>query len=265
MWQAALLVFNTALLFLILGILAAGARDYFRLKRVVRHIATWLSQSMMECDELIDQMLDGEKSPLVPTAQPPAQLTDHATPPRTGGAQRARLAAVAVVGQAREYLGKQVTAAEVEEMPGGEIAKLYQRYEARLGATMTKTLGSSMLQMYALAAGTVLPIPPESQAGLVEDLESDPFLGHALTTVCCKLYHRYGMYLAPLTVVLTTAKHCRFENLQHVGQSNGESSRDPSSGRDRGHEHAATESDCRREHAIRVSEPRESDCTSEGP
>ena len=122
------------------------------------------------------------------------------TPPVSrGGAQRTCLGPVAVGGQAREYLGRQVTVADVEEMPEEEVARLYQRYEARLGAKMTKTLGSSMLQMYALAAGRVLPIPPESWAGLVEDLKMDPFLGHALTTFCCELFHRYGMFLALIT------------------------------------------------------------------
>ena len=48
---------NTVLLILILGTLGLGLRDYFRLKQVVRHIA-----SAMDCDELIDQMLDKEKS-----------------------------------------------------------------------------------------------------------------------------------------------------------------------------------------------------------
>ena len=109
-------------------------------------------------------------------------------------------------------------------MPEEEIAKLYLRYEARLGAVMTKTLGNSMLQMYAIAVGRVLLIPPENQPLLLEDLESDPFLGHALTTAACKLYHRYGMYLAPLTVVLTTARHCRFEPRERAVISDGESS-----------------------------------------
>ena len=42
------------------------------------------------------------------------------------------------------------------------------------------------------------------------DLEDDPFVEHALTTACCEMYYRYGMYLAPLTAAMTTAKHCRF-------------------------------------------------------
>ena len=113
-------------------------------------------------------------------------------------------------GTAKKYLGKQPTLAQIDEMADVEIQKYYTRYEARLGASMTKTLGNSALQMYALAAGRFLPIPPENHIQLVADLEDDPFVEHALTTACCEMYYRYGMYLAPLTAAMTTAKHCQF-------------------------------------------------------
>ena len=60
-----------------------------------------------------------------------------------------------------------------------------------------------------------LPIPPENQFSLLNDLESDPFVEHALSSATCELYHRYGMYLAPLTAMLTTVKHCQF-NKQNI-------------------------------------------------
>ena len=55
-----------------------------------------------------------------------------------------------------------------------------------------------------------LPIPTENQPGLIADLEGDPFVGHALSSATCDLYHRYGMFLALLTAALTTIKHCQF-------------------------------------------------------
>ena len=55
-----------------------------------------------------------------------------------------------------------------------------------------------------------LPIPAENQPGLIADLEGDPFVGHALSNATCELYHRNGMFLAPLTTALTTIKHCQF-------------------------------------------------------
>ncbi|KAI0211962.1 hypothetical protein LSAT2_003160 [Lamellibrachia satsuma] len=52
--------------------------------------------------------------------------------------------------------------------------------------------------------------PPENQLKLVADPEADPFIEYALSTATCELYHKYGMFLAPLTAALTTAKHCQF-------------------------------------------------------
>ena len=45
---------------------------------------------------------------------------------------------------------------------------------------------------------------------LIEDLEEDQFIHYLLTGACCELYYRYGMYLAPFTAMLTTARHINF-------------------------------------------------------
>ena len=92
-----------------------------------------------------------------------------------------------------------------------EVEKLYARYEARLGAAMTKTLGQAALMLYTKAVSMFLPIATESQPGLVADLEADPLAKHALSSAACELYHRYGMFLAPLTTAMTTIKRCQFE------------------------------------------------------
>ena len=53
------------------------------------------------------------------------------------------------------YKETDLTLAQIDEMGDDEISKHYGRYEARLGASMTKTLGASALQMYALVAGNL--------------------------------------------------------------------------------------------------------------
>ena len=165
----------------------------------------------MDCDDLIDQLLEEDGG--VPAGAVPAVTNTTPLPQLLSQRQeqkRTRLAAIVAGGTAQKYIGNRLTLAQIDEMGDDKISKHYSRYEARLGAAMTKTLGASALQMYALAAGKVLPIPPENHALLVADLEEDPFVGHALTTACCELYYRYGMYLAPLTAAMTTAKHCQF-------------------------------------------------------
>ena len=106
------------------------------------------------------------------------------------------------------FKGHAVTPERIDAMEDAAIEELHARYEARLGAAMSKSMGSVLLHMYASMASMLLPLPPSRQLQLVADLEQDPFVSSALQTACRELYYRYGIYLAPLTTALTTAKHC---------------------------------------------------------
>ena len=209
MWELTQPVILVAVL-TILALCSIASVEYIRLRREVKHVISQLQSIVqtvarkMECDDLIDQVLSLDDLPR--EREKPAADTSQQEQEQ----KRARLAAIVAGGTARKYLGKQLTLAQVDEMTDDEVSKHYCRYEARLGASMTKTLGASALQMYSLVAGTFLPIPPENQPQLVSDLIEDPFVEHALTTACCELYYRYGMYLAPLTAAMTTVKHCQF-------------------------------------------------------
>ena len=46
-----------------------------------------------------------------------------------------------------------------------------------------------------------------NQDALSEDLEKDPFLNSALQRFTCKLYYRFGSFLAPLSVGIITRRH----------------------------------------------------------
>ena len=208
----------------------ATARLYFK---QVHRLAIAITKTVrkMDCDELIDEMLSSaggtaEKQHYEGTAgdslaSPDAcsggtaehEVTGQQAPDRVQN-YRERLASVAAGGQPGRYgllaHGNALTASHIEELDDSEIERLYARYEARLGAAMTKTLESAALQLYAGMVCMFLPIPAENQPGLIADLEWDPFVGHALSSATCELYHRYGMFLAPLTAALTTIKHCQF-------------------------------------------------------
>ena len=99
-------------------------------------------------------------------------------------------------------------------MASQEVDKLYCRYEARLGASMTKTLGNSFINLYVMGVSKYFNVinPPK----IIEDLEEDPHINHAMTSVCCELYYKYGMYLAPLTAMLTTASHIDFNKNKNI-------------------------------------------------
>jgi len=113
-----------------------------------------------------------------------------------------------MTGRKMTFKGHAVTPERIDAKEDAEIEELHARHEARLGAAMSKSLGSSHLHVYASIASMLLPLPLSRQLELVADLEQDPFVSSALQSACCKLYYRYGMYLVPLTTTLTTAKHC---------------------------------------------------------
>lgn len=199
MWEALSLVVQI----FIAGLLGWMVYQCFRVKG-------WISRvTQMDCDEIIEQLLaeNAEPSASCSTAMPPVPGVGVAS-------KREQLAALAAGGQTKQCLGRVLVPEQIDSMSDEEVEKLYIRYETWLGAAITKTLGNAILRLYALVAGTFLPIPPENQPKLVTDLEADPFIGHALSSATCQLYHKYGMFLAPVTTALATLKHCQFE-LKH--------------------------------------------------
>ena len=184
----------------------------------------------MDLDEIIDDLLDADDTTYQRRAGPEKttqSVSVRGEADETSGTattsqkmyqqHRERLAALCAGGRARQYLGKALSVDQVDNMEDEEVEKLYGRYEARLGAAMTKTLGAAALQLYTSVASMFLPIPPEEQPELLAELEADPFVEHAVSNATCEMYHRFGMYLAPVTAALTTLRHCRFG--QHDVQS----------------------------------------------
>ena len=144
----------------------------------------------MDCDELIDEMLScsggtAEKQRFEGTAGDSLASPDASSGGGhevTGQSRQqpavldrvqnyhewlASVAAGGGGGQAGRYgllaHGKALTASHVEELDDSEIERLYARYEARLGAAMTKILGSAALQLYPGVVSMFLPIPAENQ------------------------------------------------------------------------------------------------------
>ena len=204
--NTALLICNTVAVLLLLLFVTWGFFVYIRLTHQLRHICNRVAiLRRMDCDQLLQELLSEEEEACLETNDDNVDSINDKQ-----SQHRARLAALVAGGNAKQYLGKQLNLVQVDELSDEEVEKLYSRYEARLGAMMTKTLGSSMLKFYTMVASAFLPIPPLSQEKLSSDLECDPFVNHALTTACCELYHRFGAYLAPITAALTTLKHCEF-------------------------------------------------------
>jgi hypothetical protein len=197
---------------LIFGIFVWGGYTYIRLKSRVVNTLTSI-RVKMNCDELIDQLLEQKLQPTVCSKSEDRVKTVPESVDKISACteKRERLAALAAGGQIKQYLGRSLTVDQVDDLPEDVVEKLYVRYEARLGAAMTKTLGTAFCQLFVVTVSMFLPIPPENHQNLVHNLESDLFVEHALNTTTCELYHRYGMFLAPLTAVLHTFNNCQFK------------------------------------------------------
>ena len=118
------------------------------------------------------------------------------------------------------YLGKAYIEDQIKKLSDEEVEKLFNNYEAELSGQMVKSLGRSVLNMYSIGARAALGI--SNQDALSEDLESDPFLNSALQRFTCKLYYRFGSFLAPLSVGLITSKHYLSECNKNGGTSGTE-------------------------------------------
>ena len=96
--------------------------------------------------------------------------------------KRERLVACILSGNSKQYLGKEYTGQQINEMDGTNVNTLLNRYEFVLGAQMTKSLGKSVINIYSNVACSVLFVG--NQQELSTDLESNPFLN----TCSAKIY-----------------------------------------------------------------------------
>ena len=112
--------------------------------------------------------------------------------------KRERLVACVLSGNSKQYLGKEYTEQQINEMDSNSINILSNRYKSVLSAQMTKSLGKSFINLYSNIACSVLGIG--NQQDLRNDLECDPFLNTALQRFKCNLY--YGLSITRKIIAL---------------------------------------------------------------
>ena len=95
------------------------------------------------------------------------------------------------------YMGKVYTEKQLKKLSEEEVEELFNNYEAKLSG--------QIVNMYSMGACAALGIT--NQDALSEDLDNHPFLNSALQRFTCKLYYRFGSFLAPLSVGIITSRH----------------------------------------------------------
>ena len=119
--------------------------------------------------------------------------------------KRQKLLECVLTGNSKLYLGKVYTEEKIKELNEEEVEKLFNNYEAKLSGQMVKSLGRSIIDMYSMGACSALGIT--NQDALSKDLENDPYLNSALQRFTCKLYYRFGSFLAPLSAGIISSRH----------------------------------------------------------
>ena len=119
--------------------------------------------------------------------------------------KRDRLVACVLSSNSKQYLGKEYTEQQINEMDSNYINILSNRYESVSSAQMTKSLGKSVINLYSNVYYSALGVG--NQEDLNNDLECDPFLNTALQRFRCDLYYRFGAFLAPISVGIIIGKH----------------------------------------------------------
>ena len=107
-------------------------------------------------------------------------------------------------------LAKAYTKEQINKLSAEDVDKFFSNYEAKLLGQMVRSFGKSIIKMYWMGACAVLGMT--NQDTLSKDLESDPFLNSALQRFTCELYYRFGSFLAPLGIGLTTSRLYLSEN-----------------------------------------------------
>ena len=94
--------------------------NYFNFKKIMINLIKMNAEELLDISEAIPQ--------------------DATSQEAVQDAKRERLSAIIVRGGSRHYFRRDVQLTDLDKMTPQEIDKLYCRYEARLGASMTKML-----------------------------------------------------------------------------------------------------------------------------
>ena len=110
-----------------------------------------------------------------------------------------------------KFLMKGYTVEQIEKLSDIEIDKLYTICIKRTGAAISKQLGTEMLQLYTTCMSSILTIldPPK----FINDLDNSPVLDIFINSLCGQLYHKLGIWLAPVIIGLITAKHSQVKEI----------------------------------------------------
>ena len=216
-------------LLLLLTMFGSTCYIYYKLRKFFYLI------SILMDSEILDQLTNLEKN-VDSEVTKPKRGRKKKTDPKINEVEesdlrekRERLVACVLSGNSKQYLGKEYTEQQINEMDCTNVNTLLNRYESVLSAQMTKSLGKGVMNLYSNIACSVLGIG--NQQELSTDLESDPFLNTALQRFTCDLYYHFGALLAPVSVGIITGKHYTKNSISKLNDRSNSGNCDPAKSR----------------------------------
>lgn len=122
--------------------------------------------------------------------------------------KRERVLNIACSGKSKMYFGVDLTPEQAQTLNQNDVIMLHNRYEKVLGSQMTKSIGQSIIRVYAKVVSKVVCLDSEDE--LLDDLNKDPVIHTCIGEVSRTLYFKFGSLIAPLSASLITFNHINF-------------------------------------------------------
>ena len=129
---------------------------------------------------------------------------------------RSGLAAAVSTENSKKPLGRVFTHNELTKMDPNEVTALYTEYTTRVGRSMGDGINKMATSAYTGLVKRLFPMIDHS--ALKNDLNNNPVLQHALCVLSGEIFHRFGLGVAPLTLMLSTIQHVGVKGLAWVAQ-----------------------------------------------
>ena len=90
-------------------------------------------------------------------------------------------------------------------MDPDQVTSLYTEYTTRMGRGMGSGLSKMAASAYTGLVKRLFPVGDHKT--LKNDLDNNLVLQHALCVLSGKIYHRFGLGIAPFTLLMSTVQH----------------------------------------------------------
>ena len=145
-------------LFLLLTMFGSTCCVYYKLKKFFYLISILMDSEILDQLTILEKNADSEFTK--PKRGRKKKIEPKINEVEENGVRekREKLAACILSGNSKQYLGKEYTEQQINEVDCTNVNTLLNRYESVLSAQMTKPLGKSIINLYSNIACSVLGV-----------------------------------------------------------------------------------------------------------